>query len=77
MPHGLEGGDKIDESSIRCVTQGIIIESYKLLLLPVWTLHYRRGDNNHDLLINGQTGEVEGLDEKGLVAKFKRWFNGN
>ncbi|MDJ0757689.1 MAG: hypothetical protein QNJ45_29410 [Ardenticatenaceae bacterium] len=76
LPHGLAGGDKLDEKSIRCDTRSIIIESYKLLLLPVWTFHYLRKDRQFDLLINGQTGEVDGQDDKGMVAKLKRWFKG-
>lgn len=74
MPHGLEGGGDLDAKSIRTNMNGLVIESYKLLLLPVWTLHYHRQDKPYDMLINGQTGEVEGVDERGMVAKLKAWF---
>lgn len=75
LPHGLEGGDKLDRSSIRTDMKRLVVESYKLLLLPVWALHYHRDGKPYDLLINGQTGEVEGQDEQGMIAKLKGWFN--
>jgi hypothetical protein len=37
---------------------GIQVESYQLILLPIWVTHYALEDQSFNLLINGQTGEV-------------------
>ena len=35
-------------------------ETFKHILLPVWTAAYKYGDKSYRFLVNGQTGEVEG-----------------
>jgi DNA-directed RNA polymerase subunit RPC12/RpoP len=40
---------------------GVVINNYKLVLLPVWLTEYRYKGARHPVVINGQTGEVEGL----------------
>ncbi len=74
-PHGLDGGSDLDPATIRCQTDGLVVESYKLLLVPVWTFHYRLSGAMHDLLINGQNGRAAGREiETGPAARFLAWL---
>jgi DNA-directed RNA polymerase subunit RPC12/RpoP len=59
-------------------TSGLIVESFKLLLLPVWVARYRVGKaaNQRDdkavytVIINGQTGKVRAQEPQNWVQKF-------
>jgi DNA-directed RNA polymerase subunit RPC12/RpoP len=48
----------------------MMIESYKLILLPVWVAHYRHDDTDHTAMINGQTGCVHADSERGGLLGF-------
>jgi len=50
-------------------TLGILIESYKLALLPAWVSGYRYQGQRYVVAINGQTGEVVGNVPRGGVQK--------
>lgn len=39
---------------------GMVVEAFKLVLLPVWLAQYRVHDHTYKVLINGQTGAVHG-----------------
>ena len=39
---------------------GLIIESYKLILVPVWLTHYCYKQQSYHVIVNGQTGTVGG-----------------
>ena len=39
---------------------GMIVESYKLVLVPAWLAHYQAAGRRYDLIVNGQTGHVTG-----------------
>jgi hypothetical protein len=39
---------------------GLSVQSYKLLLLPVYTTAYNYRDRTYRLAVNGQTGQVLG-----------------
>jgi hypothetical protein len=39
---------------------GITIESFALVLLPLWITHYRAGEGRYEVVINGQSGAVRG-----------------
>lgn len=39
-------------------TSGVIVESFKLVLLPLWITHYRQRESVYHVVINGQTGQV-------------------
>jgi hypothetical protein len=39
-------------------TGGVVVESFKLVLLPVWVARYRHEDTVYHVLVNGQTGKV-------------------
>lgn len=45
---------------VRFSSAGMIVESYKLLLLPVWIAHYRFRGREYSIVVNGQTGAVRG-----------------
>ena len=49
-----------DVRNLRLGSLGLVVESFKLALLPVWLAHYQVDDETFDLLVNGQTGEVVG-----------------
>jgi len=54
MPH-LLGGINI----VRTSSAGMLVESFKLALLPVWMTELPFGGREHLVLINGQSGVVE------------------
>lgn len=47
-------------NQIRLSTAEMVVESYKLLLLPLWIAHYRLGPRTYTIVVNGQTGAVGG-----------------
>ncbi len=49
---------------------GILIHSYKLVLLPVWVAGYRFEKQYHPALINGQTGRVIGHVPRSGFSRF-------
>lgn len=56
-------------------TTGLVIESYKLVLLPIWLARYRYKKEIYPVIINGQTGIVAGQIprntwQKALVGLF-------
>jgi len=53
----------------------MIVESYRLILLPVWLTHYKLDESRYELLVNGQTGEVYGeRPKKGLRKWLSKFF---
>ena len=53
-------------------TAGMIVESYKLILLPVWLTHYTCEGKRYEVLVNGYDGTIYGeRPHKGLV----RWLD--
>ena len=55
-------------------TANMLVESYRLVLLPVWLTSYTLGldPQRYELLINGQTAEVLGQKpERGLTGWVK------
>lgn len=51
------GGDRQRITSITTQYDGI---KFKLMLMPVWIAAYKYGDKTYRVLVNGQTGEVQG-----------------
>ena len=49
-----------DVRSLRIGSLGLVVESFKLALLPLWLAHYQVEDETYDLVVNGQTGDVVG-----------------
>jgi hypothetical protein len=59
---------------LRVSTQNLVVESYKLILLPLWMVHYELNNKRYDVLLNGQTGEMFGEREQGFLRRFVSLF---
>jgi hypothetical protein len=56
----------------------VVIESFKLILLPVYLAHYRLPDDDEmfDVLINGQNGVVRAERPEGVIGRLWNWLAG-
>lgn len=61
-----------DHSDISTISTSIIVESYSLLLLPVWIIHYTYQEKVYQVVINGQNGAIEG---EGPARGVLKWLN--
>jgi len=61
---------------LRLHSNGLVIESFKLLLLPMWMAHYKLDDKVYDVTVNGQTAVVHGERPQGVVGKLVGWLRG-
>ena len=61
---------------LRLHSQGLVVESFKLLLLPMWIAHFKVEDKLYDVCINGQNGIVHGTKPAGVVGKLFTWLRG-
>jgi hypothetical protein len=57
-------------SDLQFNTAGVIVESYKLVLLPVWVLRYGYQKTVYHVIINGQTGRVRAQMPRNWLQKF-------
>ncbi len=64
MAHVIEGDIRADiggdEQQINNVDTRYADETFKHLLLPIWTAAYKYSGKSYRFLVNGQTGEVQG-----------------
>lgn len=51
-------------------TSGVVVESFKLILLPLWVARYRYKDEIFHVLINGQTGEIRAQRPNNWLRRF-------
>ncbi len=53
------------------VSSSLTIIAFKLILLPAWLTHYELADDDrrYDLVVNGQTGEIQGQKPKNSIGK--------
>jgi DNA-directed RNA polymerase subunit RPC12/RpoP len=59
-------------------TAGLIVESYKLALLPLWIASYRYKKETFPVAVNGQTGEVAGrVPRSGMQKALAGLFGDN
>lgn len=61
-------------------SSNLFVESFKLVLLPVWLVHYKWQEQEriYDVLINGQTGElIAETPRGGMFRKMKAWLRGD
>lgn len=62
-----------DVHNLKLGSLGLVVESFKLALLPVWLARYKVEGETFDVLVNGQTDEVEGKRPsrgvRGFLAK--------
>jgi hypothetical protein len=66
--------------NLHMASDRLAIDSYKLLLLPVWMTSYPFGEQDYSVLINGQTGQVIGETPKHKAAgksanKLRGWLD--
>lgn len=57
-------------------SSGLLVESYKLILLPLWIVHYKVEETVYDVVINGQTAAVRGDRPQNVVGKLFSWLKG-
>lgn len=67
QPHRLTKRRGIQQFSFK--TSQLIVESFKLLYLPLWIGHYELGDETFEVYINGSTGEIRAETPRGLVSR--------
>ncbi len=51
-------------------TSAVVVESFKLVLLPVWVARYRHQETTYQVLINGQMGKVRAQVPQNWLQKF-------
>ena len=57
-------------------SSALLVESFKLILLPLWVSHYHIKEKNYPLLINGQNGKVSAeIPDRGS-HRWLAWLNG-
>jgi hypothetical protein len=61
-----------DQEELSFSSANITIESYKLILLPVWLTYYFYQDKKYNVFINGQTGRIKGASPR---SKAKKWWD--
>lgn len=54
----------------------LLVESYKLILLPLWLGHYELEGKRYAVMVNGQSGKVRGLRPQGILSTFFSWLTG-
>jgi hypothetical protein len=73
-PSKLTGGRIVRD--LRLNSHGLAIDSFKLILLPMWIAHYRGEANLLEVVVNGQSGDVYGDRATGLFSKLISWIKG-
>ena len=68
------GGESVH--SLRISTQHLTIDSFKLILVPLWIAHYKLEGTVYDVTINGQTKKVRGDRPQNVVGKLFSWLKG-
>ena len=61
-------------SNLNTSSARMSVESFKLVLLPVWITTYPYEGKDYQVLINGQTGAVEGETPKGASTGLMDWL---
>lgn len=73
-PSKLLRGRTVNELTI--ATGDLSIDSFKLILLPLWMVHYKVDDKVYDVVINGQTKAIRGDRQQNIVGKLFSWLKG-
>lgn len=73
-PYRLTGGE--DVRDLKLNSTNLAIQSFKLLLLPLWMVHYKLDETVYTVLVNGQKGNVQGQKPAGVLGKLMSWFTG-
>jgi hypothetical protein len=72
--YSLTNGQTI--SKLRLNSSGLAIDSYKLILLPLWLGHYQKDARKFELVVNGKTARVRGERETGIFRRLSSWLRG-
>jgi hypothetical protein len=56
---------------------GLTVLAFRLVLLPLWLVHYQVDDRSYEIMINGQRGSVHGSRPQSLAGRFISWLAGN
>lgn len=62
--------------NLRLNSSGLMILSYKLVLLPVWMVHYELERQTYELVVNGQNSRIFGERHGGFLTKLSSWLRG-
>jgi DNA-directed RNA polymerase subunit RPC12/RpoP len=54
----------------------LAVESFRLILLPLWIACYRDGERMYSVIVNGQTGAVRGEKPEQGARKWLSWLTG-
>ncbi len=73
-PAELTSGDYVRDLVVN--SSSLMIESYKLILLPMWMVHFKMEEKVYDVVINGQTGAVRGNRPQSMAGKLFSWLKG-
>lgn len=58
-----------DYTDLKISPANLLVDSFKLVLLPFWFIHYLLEGKRYEVVVNGQTGEVEGeRPARGIVG---------
>jgi DNA-directed RNA polymerase subunit RPC12/RpoP len=69
-------GDK-NVRELTCSSLGVVVNTFKLVMLPVWVTSYHYEGKRHPLAVNGQTGKVAGNVPRSGFQKFLAWAFGD
>ena len=74
-PSRLTSGQQVQNLTIS--SGDMLVESFKLLLVPVWIVHYKTEDKVYHALINGQTGQIIGASPRNVLGRLMSWVKGD
>ncbi len=74
-PDRLTSGQQVQKLTVS--SGDMLVESFKLLLAPVWITHYKVEDKVYHALINGQTGEIVGTRPRNVLGRLASWVKGD
>ncbi|MFZ0544981.1 MAG: hypothetical protein WAM60_06065, partial [Candidatus Promineifilaceae bacterium] len=55
---------------------GLSVQSYKLILLPLWMARFKVDDELYDVTVNGQNNAIHSNRPQGAVGRFVSWLLG-
>ena len=67
---------RLDVTHLRIRTSNMMVESFKLIFLPMWITHYQQEEQNYDVTINGQNKRVYGQRQQNVIGRFVAWLKG-
>ncbi len=74
-PDRLTGGQPVQNLTVS--SGDMLVESFKLLLVPVWIARYKVEGKVYHALVNGQTGEIAGTRPRNVLGRLMSWVKGD